>query len=333
MKLHILNELQRKLKPKSFVIIDDQIILNFLFDETKVEKCIISSDCIYIFSSFKLYSNFFHVLPLKFFIETIEKIVLNDSIIYIDTNYCSVDTFLKIKNKYKVLLFNLYPYIYDISLNEYMIINTIKIKKFFPLFLSYLRTNMQFEDAKKFFKILCTSYEIDDNFIFISSIEKNQKKLFLKNKCYSIDFGIKSCGVWCDLCIIVKFGKLNYLERKFIDLLNKMQYELIDFLDKYNHKSVSFNSIFKKFETNNIYFENGIGHHIGLNVHCDPFLSRDKKVQLIDNYFFTLEPIVNFKNSNKHIQFRIEKTYGFFNDKIISYFDFLNSFKELSQYE
>jgi len=116
------------------------------------------------------------------------------------------------------------------------------------------------------------------------------KNVKLKRGFCVIDFGIKYKGYCTDITRTIYLGKINKKERQIYNFLLNIQKGIINNIDVGSNCGGIYYNCVKNLKKYSKYFNHGLGHGIGIEIHELPNLTLNSKDEIMENMVFTIEP-------------------------------------------
>lgn len=266
-----------------------------------------------------------YIIGCANFIVKIDEILKANNIgkVKADYNYLPVQYYYLLNDKY---LIENYIINYELKINNdlfVMLVNATILKKVIIELLSFVDVSKTYKVIEQQFKFIISKYDCEDFHFSITSNNNltNKFENFNFIDIYYIDCGIKYQGLYSDFTIAIKFSNFSIEEKNCFKLIG----ELFDFIkNKENIIDYTSNALYNEIENitrrKGYKLSQGIGHGVGIKIHESVSISSLSNSGIKDKTFLAIEPMLYLNNKT----YRLEKTLGLFENKII---DFFNDFK------
>lgn len=340
MRANFIKEIQKKIESTYAYLINDEPIVEYILDIKNVKVLLILKDKVYIITNSILYNiNFGQVISTNNITNEIKTIIINNNIknIYSDYNNLSVLMFNDFSTNTNIIDRKIDTIIkMDID-NDIMKINAIILSNIIKEFLNKISSKKTFLESKNIFQQIAFKYNISDYFFSCSKSNKvfNSSDNLGKESILFFDCGIKYKGLYSDFTFAVKFSEFSKEE---IEFLNDLE-NIMLFLSAKISNITSPSEIIKKLKEINIknekykYLESGFGHSVGVHVHENYSICNTEQKCFNNNLIFTLEPLFIIQSKNSLIKYRLESTYGYFDNKLVNYFENTNKIYQIMEDE
>jgi Xaa-Pro aminopeptidase len=116
------------------------------------------------------------------------------------------------------------------------------------------------------------------------------KNIKLKKGFCVIDFGVKYKGYCSDITRTIYLGKINKKEKEVYNFLLAVQKGVVENIKINDSCGGIYGNCVKNLKNYSKYFNHGLGHGIGVEIHELPNLTLNSKDRIIENMVFTIEP-------------------------------------------
>ncbi|MDD3601333.1 MAG: M24 family metallopeptidase [Defluviitoga tunisiensis] len=313
MRIDKILRIQRNLKQKQAYICFDKAYIEYILNVSDAHSLLITC------YSHQAYIN--STLKEKYFVPTGYNDVANNII-----SYCRNHKITTIFSDFTQIPFSIYKELKKARLNvtdvrdvftinkvdlDLMKINLIILEQCLQDFMEYFTPGMKIRALVKRFRSMAFEYEVSDAFISITYDTNSTVKLdyiIEEDVMYMIDCGLKYKGCYSDITILKKIGDYAKEEIEIIEQLNTVSENIRKLL-----LILPPNQIYKKISSKFL-LESGMGHTIDVHKHGNYSICSTENTLLPNNVFFTLEPILKFRNKN----IKIEKMFVHIDSKIVN---------------
>jgi hypothetical protein len=193
-----------------------------------------------------------------------------------------------------------------------MEINAILMNTIFNEFFDILEIHDSYISAKNKFMSIAYSFNIDNAFF---SVSKNNGTLsayetFNDKNVYFFDCGISYQKLFSDITVAKKFVSYTTEETAILEYISRIMKEIEIKLAKGNNVNEVILSLKNNDTVYNI--EESLGHYIGIYQHEEISLDIRNFERIMNNAFFTIEPLIYLDTAGTLEKFRLEKTFGNF---------------------